>query len=90
MTRARHPDPNDIVSVLIRRLGMTGNNFENLRENVHSVRIGNRVYDRKTGNFKAVGWQVTVKIFRRIPEPLGLLRTVVWDDELERFYQQTL
>ena len=58
MPRATIPDPDALIAALAR-------NGVDIR-NVIGIQAEHRMYDRREGNFKAVGWVCTVRTFDRL------------------------
>ena len=77
MARVKPPAPYHIAQAL-RGLGLTF-------EQGAGFRHGARLYDRTTGNFKAVGWQVIVRLASGVEVQFAL-----FDHHLPHSYQATL
>ena len=74
MPRAKHPEPYQIGVGLSRQGWRVGDDWDLIGRKVVS-----RLYDRASGNFKAVGWIVEITYRQVVPntDPLGQeLRTV--------------
>ena len=86
MPRVKQPDPDDIVFGL-ERLANELTSYD--EKDVESVKVIQRVYGRKSGNFKAIGWEVELGIIDGKKE-LQRLRVILHDLVAEGRVQTTL
>ena len=87
MPRVKRPNPWDLIQAYKRKAAVDIEQVDDLISGIHPV---HRVYDRSSGNFKAVGWFCQI-YFRHIggvaPESDY---TVILDSEINPFTQSAL
>lgn len=81
MVRATHPKPYQ-MAVAVGRMAR-----EFLDKPVRGYRVVSRVYDRQSGNFKAIGWRILVT-YNDPVDTTG--EFVVLDTQLPNYIQTTL
>ena len=95
MPKVRLPYPIDLMRAYIATLRIQGV-FDT--DDIRGIVAEHRVYDRTTGNFKAMVWYCTVSVNRSQDAssvPLGPIRTdyvniVVLDKDIDEFQQATI
>lgn len=86
MPRVKQPAPEDILLGLD-KLANELTSYED--DAIDSVEVIQRVYGRKSGNFKAIGWEVEIGIIDGKKE-VQYLRVILHDDVAEGRMQTTL
>ena len=76
MTRAKHPSLEEIRTYLVN----ANINYARPGERLLSRRIICRVYDRRTGNYQAMGWLVSLRYASKISA--YSIQTVIFDNLL--------
>ena len=89
MARTKVPHPMDIESTLtvLNMMRYDGLSYRRARDLV-------RVYDRNTGNFKAVGWSMVLEYWTRgatnFRTPFKTLKVVLFDEQIKDGVQTML
>jgi len=89
MPRAKHPEPYQISVGLNRQGWRPGEAWD-----VRGKRVVSRIYDRSSGNFKAVGWivEITYRAVEEGRDPMGRFLSTIQVPLLDEFmpnYVQT-
>lgn len=86
MPRVKKPHPDTVLDG-IDRLGAEVLSFD--KNDVESIRVLQRVYGRSTGNFKALGWEVEMKV-RDGKNDIQTFRLIVHDNVADNRIQTDL
>ena len=86
MPRVKQPDPADILLGL-EKLANELTAYDS--DDVDSVEVIQRVYGRKSGNFKAIGWEVELGI-KDGKDEIQMLRVILHDDVASGMVQTTI
>lgn len=81
MVRAKHPKAYQMAVGLGRKAGRL------LDLPVASYRVVSRIYDRQSGNFKAIGWRIEVRFNDELQTRQDYL---LLDEDLPNYIQTTL
>ena len=91
MGRAKHPEAYQLSVGLNRQGWRPGDAWD-----VKFKRVVSRIYDRSTGNFKAVGWIVEIGYYEVDPQsprlviPLQRIQVPLLDEFMPNYVQTTL